>query len=131
MLNSSTTMEQSSTLANQSVEQANNAAESLTNITENISQITTMNIDIADTASKQVLTTAEISMHLLKINEMAAAVITGTTDLKSSTADLSQMAGQLNVLVSNFKLDIDTSVNNKADGGKLQVADDNDNTELF
>lgn len=129
IINSSKTMERGKALADKSVEQANDAAISLTNITENISQITSMNIDISDVASKQVLTTAEISMYLLKINEMAAKVTDGTTDLRSSSADLSQMATQLNSLVSKFKLDVSTSQTVTPETSVSEDSDDN--VELF
>jgi methyl-accepting chemotaxis protein len=89
--------------ANASVEQAARAGAALEEITASMDNITDMNRHIADAAAQQEQVAEEINRNIVNITQVAEQTAEGTRQLADSSAELAQLAEQLQGLVGRFK----------------------------
>ena len=112
-------MKKSQEQANDTMDNVTELGKGLHDISEMVSQIHSMNTSIASSAETQTDVTSAISENLNNIMDMANTVSDSALKVTSSSGDLSQMAIQLESLVSAFKV------------AGLKKSSDQDEVELF
>ncbi len=93
-----------SSSAKSTVDQALSADQSLEKIVNSISAIMDMNAQIASAAEEQSVVAQEIGRNVVQISQMADQTTSGTKQVATSSAELSQLSIQLNGLVGQFKV---------------------------
>jgi len=96
-------MEQSMKMSEASVLQASMAGESLQTITTSISSIMEMNTMIASAAEQQSAVTEEINKNIVAISQLAEQTTKTSNQTSNSSAQLTELAQDLQMLVSKFK----------------------------
>jgi len=97
-------MENGKEQAVQSVSHANAAGDSLESITSAVSSINDMNTQIASAAEEQSAVAEEINRNVVNINDMAEMISEGSQKTAKSSNDLEALAGQLQSVVSRFRI---------------------------
>jgi len=97
-------MEKGKDQAVQSVTHANAAGDSLELITNAVSSINDMNTQIASAAEEQSSVAEEINRNVVNINDMAEMISDGSQQTAKSSNDLEALAGQLQSVVSRFRI---------------------------
>jgi methyl-accepting chemotaxis protein len=97
-------MEQSREQAQAGVEQAREAAEALESITGAVATINDLNTQIASAAEEQSAVSEEINRSVVSISQISEETATGAEQTTSSANDLSKLAGDLQGLVSQFRV---------------------------
>jgi methyl-accepting chemotaxis protein len=96
-------MEQSQKMTEASVLQASKAGESLQTITSSINSIMEMNTMIASAAEEQSSVTEEINKNIVAISQLAEKTTEASNQTSNSSSQLTELAQDLQVLVSKFK----------------------------
>ena len=97
-------MEQSREQAQAGVEQAKEAAEALESITGAVATINDLNTQIASAAEEQSAVSEEINRSVVSISQISEETATGAEQTTASANDLSKLAGDLQGLVSQFRV---------------------------
>ncbi|MCP3868114.1 MAG: methyl-accepting chemotaxis protein [Gammaproteobacteria bacterium] len=97
-------MGQSRDNARVTVEQAQQAGGSLTSITTAVETIVQMNTQIATAAEEQSLVAEDINRSVLSIQQTAEQTAVGAKQTSSSSTELAALSGQLQEVVSQFKI---------------------------
>ncbi|MEH6814679.1 MAG: methyl-accepting chemotaxis protein, partial [Motiliproteus sp.] len=97
-------MDNSQQRANSSVEQSEKASEALINITREIEAIADQNTHIASAMSQQEAAVEEISFSIVEIENKAGQAVSAVNQTTESSRELAQQAGNLQLLVSHFKI---------------------------
>lgn len=97
-------MEKGTTQAGESVSQAEAASRSLNAITDGVSSIKDKTNQMASASEEQSAATREMERNMNSIADVARQTSEGSVDIASSTADLAQMATQMEKIVRQFKL---------------------------
>ncbi|MFZ3016832.1 MAG: methyl-accepting chemotaxis protein [Gallionella sp.] len=97
-------MEEGRQRVDASVERAGNTGASLGKISSAVSSIRDMNGEIADSAREQLEVAGRINSSIESINQMALTSSAGVRSTEDAVADLAKLLGQLQVLLSQFKL---------------------------
>ena len=87
-----------------SVAHANAAGDSLESITGAVSSINDMNTQIASAAEEQSAVAEEINRNVVNIKDMAEMISDGSQQTAKSSNDLESLAGQLQSVVSRFRI---------------------------
>ncbi len=90
--------------AQESVDRAIKAGESLEGITAAVTTINDMNTQIASAAEEQSSVSEEINQNIVALSQMAAENTEAVTETSSVTENVAQMANQLQVVISRFKV---------------------------
>jgi len=86
------------------VEQANAAGESLASIAAAVARINDMSVQIATASEQQSATTEEINRNIMLIADVAQQTSLGAGQTAAANDNLSQLAGNLQGLVEEFKV---------------------------
>lgn len=97
-------MQQGKEAAERAVEQADNAWESLEKITNAITLMADMNTQIASAAEEQSAVSSEISENANKLSDFSNDASEVSSNVKASSEIMSDMVGQLDSRLSNFKV---------------------------
>ncbi|MCM2459437.1 methyl-accepting chemotaxis protein [Pseudomonas sp. CG7] len=97
-------MQLSAAQANHTLARAQGARHALSEIARNMSQINERNLVIANATEQQANVAREVDRNLLNISALAKQSATGAHDTAQTSLLLTQMAGELNGLVSRFEL---------------------------
>ena len=96
-------MQQSCEHAERTVEQAASANEALNAIASSIAEISSMNDQIASASEEQSAVAHEIEQNIMAINNMSEEAAGASERVAKNSAELSQLAQELDKLVSRFK----------------------------
>lgn len=99
-----TTMEKGSRQVSDGVALANQAGQSLQNINTSVKRVVAMIAQISDATRSQSETTNEITKRVEHIAEMARENTSSVDETTHASRDLQQLSGNLQKLVSRFKL---------------------------
>ena len=99
-----TAMQGSRTLTDSSVELARKAGASLENITSTVSNIQSMNQQIAAAAEEQSAVAEEISRSILNVRDVSEQTAAASDETAASSVELARLGGQLQMLVSQFRV---------------------------
>ncbi len=99
-----TVMEKSQELAKETVSKTGSASESLTTITSSILALGDNIKNISTAASSQNQQAISMQQNLTDIRQITAETTTGNKHMSEITANLNQLASQLQQLVGNFKI---------------------------
>jgi methyl-accepting chemotaxis protein len=99
-----TAMESSRSRAQSSVDEAGQAGESLSAIDGAVSVINDMNTQIASAATEQQAVAEEVNQNINEISRVADDSANGAKQIDAATADLAQLATELQTLVAQFKV---------------------------
>ncbi|WP_288375630.1 methyl-accepting chemotaxis protein [uncultured Pseudomonas sp.] len=94
----------SRTLTDSSVELARKAGASLENITSTVSGIQSMNQQIAAAAEQQSAVAEEISRSILSVRDVSEQTAAASDETAASSVELARLGGQLQTLVSHFRV---------------------------
>ncbi|MGW7772722.1 methyl-accepting chemotaxis protein [Pseudomonas machongensis] len=94
----------SRTLTDSSVELARKAGASLENITSTVSGIQSMNQQIAAAAEQQSAVAEEISRSILNVRDVSEQTAAASDETAASSVELARLGGQLQTLVSHFRV---------------------------
>jgi methyl-accepting chemotaxis protein len=94
----------SSERANETLTLAQGAGESLTDITSSINQISERNLVIASAAEEQAQVAREVDRNIVNIRDLSMQSTQGANQISASSNELSRLAGDLNQVVSRFKV---------------------------
>lgn len=97
-------MEKGQEQANSTVERAEEAGKVLKCITETVARIADKNTLIATAAEEQSSVAEEINRNVVTVNEIAAETAEGAQQNAASSNKLSQLASELQQLVSSFRI---------------------------
>jgi len=97
-------MQGSRTLTDSSVELARKAGASLENITSTVSSIQSMNQQIAAAAEQQSAVAEEISRSILNVRDVSEQTAAASDETAASSVELARLGGQLQTLVSQFRV---------------------------
>ena len=97
-------MQGSRTLTDSSVELARKAGASLENITSTVSNIQSMNQQIAAAAEQQSAVAEEISRSILNVRDVSEQTAAASDETAASSVELARLGGQLQMLVSQFRV---------------------------
>ncbi|NRA84364.1 MAG: methyl-accepting chemotaxis protein, partial [Gammaproteobacteria bacterium] len=86
------------------VTQAQLAGTQLDNILSSVNTITEMNNQIAVAAEEQAAVTDQISQSIVSISDTGRETVAGSNQITIASAELSQLASSLKILVNQFKL---------------------------
>ncbi|WPP00548.1 methyl-accepting chemotaxis protein [Pseudomonas sp. HR96] len=99
-----TVMLNSRNLTDSSVELTRRAGSSLENITRTVSNIQAMNQQIATAAEEQSAVAEEISRSIVNVRDVSEQTASASEQTALSSAELARLGGQLQTLVSHFKV---------------------------
>jgi methyl-accepting chemotaxis protein len=99
-----TVMRNSRNLTDSSVELTRKAGDSLGSITLAVSNIQSMNQQIAAAAEEQSAVAEEISRSILSVRDVSEQTATASDETAKSSAELARLGGQLQALVSRFRV---------------------------
>jgi len=99
-----TAMQGSRTLTDSSVELARKAGASLESITGTVSNIQSMNQQIAAAAEEQSAVAEEISRSILNVRDVSEQTAAASDETAASSVELARLGGQLQMLVSQFRV---------------------------
>jgi methyl-accepting chemotaxis protein len=91
-------------LTDSSVELTRRAGTSLESIARTVSNIQAMNQQIATAAEQQSVVAEEISRSIVNVREVSEQTATASAHTALSSAELARLGGQLQTLVSHFKV---------------------------
>lgn len=94
----------SQTLTDSSVDLARKAGDSLASITSTVSGIQSMNQQIAAAAEQQSAVAEEISRSILNVRDVSEQTAAASDETAASTVELARLGGQLQTLVSHFRV---------------------------
>ena len=97
-------MSSSRELTDSSVELTRKAGGALANITGTVSTIQSMNQQIAAAAEEQSAVAEEISRSVLNVRDASEQTASASNETAASSAELARLGGQLQALVSRFRL---------------------------
>ena len=97
-------MQGSRTLTDSSVELARKAGASLESITSTVSGIQSMNQQIAAAAEQQSAVAEEISRSILNVRDVSEQTAAASNETAASSVELARLGGQLQTLVSQFRV---------------------------
>ncbi|VAX13064.1 Methyl-accepting chemotaxis sensor/transducer protein [hydrothermal vent metagenome] len=97
-------MEKGQEQANSTVERAEEAGKVLKSITETVARIADKNTLIATAAEEQSSVAEEINRNVVTVNDIAGETAEGAQQNAASSNKLSQLASELQQLVSSFKI---------------------------
>lgn len=97
-------MEKGQEQANSTVERAEEAGKVLKSITETVARIADKNTLIATAAEEQSSVAEEINRNVVTVNEIATETAEGAQQNAASSNKLSQLASELQKLVSSFRI---------------------------
>lgn len=97
-------MQTSNTQADKSVEQASSAGNALQKITESVASINDMAAQIATAAEEQTSVNEEINRNITNISTISDSTSTEADNTHQSSRELEELARNLNLLVSQFKV---------------------------
>ncbi len=103
-LEAHSSMDNSQQQANSSCEQSKKASEALISITQEIEAIANQNTQIASAMSQQESAVEEISYSVVEIEKKAGQAVSAVNQTTESSSELAQQAGNLQLLVSHFKI---------------------------
>jgi methyl-accepting chemotaxis protein len=90
--------------AGQTLESAANAGTALEQISLSLSQINERNLVIASASQQQAEVAREVDRNLMNIRDLSVQTAAGAVQANTSSQDLSRLAGELNTLVTQFRL---------------------------
>ena len=90
--------------AQATVNQAESAGSSLRAITSNVASINDMNLQIATAAEEQSAVSEEINRNVVEISQIAEQSAEGAQQTAIASEELSELAGQLQSLIQQFKV---------------------------
>jgi methyl-accepting chemotaxis protein len=99
-----TVMLNSRNLTDSSVELTRRAGLSLESITRTVSNIQAMNQQIATAAEQQSAVAEEISRSIVNVRDVSEQTATASEQTALSSAELARLGGQLQTLVSHFRV---------------------------
>lgn len=102
--NAVTSMDNSHERGGQTVEQAGVAGESLQTITASVSTINEMNTQIATAAEEQTGVAEEINRNIVEISTISEKNAGEATEVLTASEDLKRLTGELDSVVSRFKI---------------------------
>ena len=102
--NAVSVMETGRTQAQESVEMASKAGASLDSITSSVHSINDMNAQIAHASKEQSFVSEEINKNITLLNTLAEQNASSVTSTVDSTEELANMAGELQQMISKFKV---------------------------
>ncbi|WP_341963882.1 methyl-accepting chemotaxis protein [Pseudomonas sp. RC10] len=94
----------SRTRATETLELAQGAGESLTRITSSINQISERNLVIASAAEEQAQVAREVDRNIVNIRDLSQQSSSGANQISASSTELSRLAGELNQVVTRFRV---------------------------
>lgn len=97
-------MRNSRNLTDSSVELTRKAGDSLGSITQAVSNIQSMNQQIAAAAEQQSAVAEEISRSILSVRDVSEQTATASDETAKSSAELARLGGQLQSMVSRFRV---------------------------
>lgn len=97
-------MTNSQVKAQETVDQAVTAGSSLAAITNNVTSISEMNFQIAAAAEEQSSVSEEINRNVVEISQVAEQSAEGAQQTAGASNELSELATQLQILISQFKV---------------------------
>lgn len=97
-------MQNSSSRAQSTLDVARSAGDALEEIARSVSEISERNLVIASAAEEQAQVSREVDRNLVNIRDLSIQSSAGASETTSSSHELSRLAGELNLLVKNFKL---------------------------
>ncbi|NQY47935.1 MAG: methyl-accepting chemotaxis protein [Colwellia sp.] len=97
-------MQKSNQQAEKSVEQASSAGDALQKITESVASINDMAAQIATAAEEQTSVNEEINRNITNISTISDSTSVEAENTHHSSKDLKDLANNLNLLVSEFKV---------------------------
>jgi len=97
-------MQTSNQQADKSVEQASSAGDALQKITESVASINDMAAQIATAAEEQTSVNEEINRNITNISTISDSTSTEADNTHHSSKELEELANNLNLLVSQFKV---------------------------
>jgi methyl-accepting chemotaxis protein len=90
--------------ATETLELAQGAGESLTRITSSINQISERNLVIASAAEEQAQVAREVDRNIVNIRDLSLQSSSGANQISASSNELSRLAGELNQVVTRFRV---------------------------
>ena len=90
--------------ATETLELAQGAGESLTRITSSIHQISERNLVIASAAEEQAQVAREVDRNIVNIRDLSMQSSSGANQISASSNELSRLAGELNQVVTRFRV---------------------------
>ncbi|MDH5408787.1 MAG: methyl-accepting chemotaxis protein [Gammaproteobacteria bacterium] len=102
--NAVSVMEQGVEKAQKGASQANEAAEALDAITRAVTTISEMNTMIASASEQQSAVAEEMNKSIVSISQVSEQTADGARQTTSSSDELAKLAGQLQELISQFKI---------------------------
>ncbi|ALO33866.1 hypothetical protein CMT41_03350 [Colwellia sp. MT41] len=99
-----TLMKKSNQQAEKSVEQASSAGDALQKITESVASINDMAAQIATAAEEQTSVNEEINRNITNISTISDSTSVEAENTHHSSKDLAELANNLHLLVSEFKV---------------------------
>jgi methyl-accepting chemotaxis protein len=90
--------------ASETLELAQGAGESLTRITSSINQISERNLVIASAAEEQAQVAREVDRNIVNIRDLSLQSSSGANQISASSNELSRLAGELNLVVTRFRV---------------------------
>ncbi|AZC22469.1 Methyl-accepting chemotaxis sensor/transducer protein [Pseudomonas sessilinigenes] len=99
-----TVMQNSRVLTDSSVELTRKAGASLENITRTVSNIQSMNQQIAAAAEEQSAVAEEISRSIINVRDVSEQTAAASEETAASSVELARLGGQLQMMVSHFRV---------------------------
>jgi methyl-accepting chemotaxis protein len=90
--------------ASTTLELAQGAGESLNRITSSINQISERNLVIASAAEEQAQVAREVDRNIVNIRDLSLQSSSGANQISASSNELSRLAGELNQVVTRFRV---------------------------
>jgi len=90
--------------ATETLELAQGAGQSLTRITSSINQISERNLVIASAAEEQAQVAREVDRNIVNIRDLSLQSSSGANQISASSNELSRLAGELNLVVTRFRV---------------------------
>jgi methyl-accepting chemotaxis protein len=90
--------------ASETLELAQGAGESLTRITSSIHEISERNLVIASAAEEQAQVAREVDRNIVNIRDLSLQSSSGANQISASSNELSRLAGELNLVVTRFRV---------------------------
>jgi methyl-accepting chemotaxis protein len=99
-----TVMNNSRSLTDSSVELTRKAGASLESITRTVSNIQSMNQQIAAAAEQQSAVAEEISRSIINVRDVSEQTAAASDETAASSVELARLGGQLQMMVSHFRV---------------------------
>ena len=97
-------MRTSRDITDSSVELSRKAGVSLASITQAVSNIQSMNQQIAAAAEEQSAVAEEISRSVISVRDISEQTASASEETAASSAELARLGGQLQAMVSRFRV---------------------------